>query len=77
MPHDVTPAQLETLLNGLLQQQQGGGQDAERLPYSFFIEDQELAAELGAHLLKQKVCVRRQAAASEGSCRGHLLCCLF
>ena len=44
----MTPAQLETLLNGLLQNE-------EKLPYSFFIEDQELAAELGAHLLKQKV----------------------
>lgn len=30
-------------------------QTEEKLPYSFFIEEQELAAELGAHLLKHKV----------------------
>ena len=47
LPHDVTPSQLETLLNGLLQSD-------EKLPYSFFVEDQELAAELGLHLLKHK-----------------------
>lgn len=47
VPHDVTPSQLETLLNGLRQTE-------ERLPYSFFIQEQELAAELGAHLLKHK-----------------------
>ena len=35
LPHDVTPQQLETLLNGLLQQE-------ERMPYSFFVEEQEL-----------------------------------
>ena len=50
LPHDVTPQQLETLLNGLLQQE-------ERLPYSFFIDQQELAAELGAHLKKNAVSV--------------------
>jgi ribosome assembly protein 4 len=50
VPHDVTPQQLETLLNGLLQQE-------ERLPYSFFINEQELAAELGAHLKKNAVSV--------------------
>ena len=48
VPQDVTPAQLETLLNGLLQNE-------ERLPSSFFVEDTELAAELGQHLLKNKV----------------------
>lgn len=48
VPHDVTPKQLETLLNGLLRQE-------EKLPYSFFIEEQQLAEELGAHLLKNKV----------------------
>ncbi len=48
VPHDVTPSQLETLLNGLQQSD-------ERLSYSFFIHEQELAAELGAHLLKHKV----------------------
>jgi hypothetical protein len=33
VPHDVTPTQLETLLNGLLQNE-------EKMPYSFHIEDQ-------------------------------------
>jgi hypothetical protein len=47
LPHDATPAQLETLLNGLLRQQ-------EKLPYSFFVEEQQLAEELGAHLHKHK-----------------------
>lgn len=50
VPYTVTPQQLETLLNGLLHQE-------EKLPYSFFIEDQELSAELGAHLQKAKVSV--------------------
>ena len=50
LPHDVTPAQLETLLNGLLASE-------ERLPYSFFVNDAELAEELGAHLLKHNVSV--------------------
>ena len=48
LPHDATPAQLETLLNGLLQQ-------TEKLPYSFFIEEQPLTDGLGAHLHKHKV----------------------
>ena len=50
VPHDVTPAQLETLLNGLLAQEAG-----EKLPYSFFVHEQQLAEELGAHLLRNKV----------------------
>ncbi|KAK9840799.1 hypothetical protein WJX81_005490 [Elliptochloris bilobata] len=50
LPHDATPAQLETLLNGLLQQK-------EKLPYSFFIEEQPLADDLGVHLHKHKVSV--------------------
>ena len=44
----MTVAQLETLLNGLLSNE-------ERLPYSFFVNDVELSDELGAHLLKHKV----------------------
>jgi ribosome assembly protein 4 len=48
VPHDVTPKQLETLLNGLLNQE-------EKLPYSFFIHEQQLSEELGSHLLKNKV----------------------
>jgi len=53
LPHDVTPAQLETLLNGLLQ-------NDEKLPYSFFIKDVEVAEELGAHLLRNKVSVETE-----------------
>ena len=52
LPHDVTPAQLETLLNGLLQ-------NSDPLPYSFFLEDQEVAGELGAHLLRNQVRIFR------------------
>lgn len=48
VPHDVTPQQLETLLNGLLKQE-------EKLPYSFFVNEQQISDELGAHLLKNKV----------------------
>ena len=48
LPHDVTPKQLETLLNGLLKQE-------EKLPYSFFVNEQQLAQELGSHLLQHKV----------------------
>jgi hypothetical protein len=51
VPHTVTPQQLETLLNGLLLQQD------DRLPYSFFVQDQELASELGPHLKKHTVSV--------------------
>lgn len=50
LPHDVTPKQLETLLNGLLKQE-------EKLPYSFFVNDQQLSQELGAHLLQHKVSI--------------------
>ena len=32
LPHDVTPAQLETLLNSLLS-------NADKLPYSFYIDE--------------------------------------
>lgn len=52
LPQDVTVQQLETLLNGLLSNE-------EKLPYSFFVDDVELAQELGQHLLKHKVCWRR------------------
>lgn len=48
LPHDVSPKQLETLLNGLLKQE-------EKLPYSFFVNDQQLSQELGVHLLQHKV----------------------
>jgi len=47
---DVTPAQLNTLLNTLLENE-------EKLPYSFYIDDKELSAELGAHLKKHSISV--------------------
>ncbi|KAL4854040.1 Notchless protein [Chlorella vulgaris] len=56
VPQDVTPSQLETLLNGLQHNE-------ERLSYSFFIHDQELAAELGTHLLKHQT--------PQFTCNGH------
>jgi len=52
VPQGVTPAQLEALLNGLLR-------NDEKLPYSFYVEEQELASELGAHLLKSKISVEK------------------
>eukprot|EP00882_Tetradesmus_deserticola_P033717 GHRQ01038539.1.p1 GENE.GHRQ01038539.1~~GHRQ01038539.1.p1 ORF type:complete len:163 (+),score=40.14 GHRQ01038539.1:284-772(+) len=52
VPHSVTPQQLEVLLNGLLQ-------NDEKTPYSFYIEGQELAGELGEHLRKQQVSVEQ------------------
>ncbi len=48
LPQNVTVTQLETLLNGLLSNE-------EKLPYSFFVNDVELADELGQHLLNHKV----------------------
>lgn len=53
VPESVTPKQLEALLNGLIKE----GEDGDRQPYSFFINEQELAAELGSHLEKFKVSV--------------------
>lgn len=44
----MTPANLETLLNGLLQQ-------TEKQPYSFFVEEQQLDDELGLFLQAKKV----------------------
>ncbi|GIL67553.1 hypothetical protein Vafri_20907 [Volvox africanus] len=52
IPHNVTPMQLEVLLNGLLNNE-------EKLPYSFFIEEQELLGELGAHLGIHKISVEK------------------
>ena len=48
MPQSVTPKELEQLLNGLLQNE-------ERLPYGFYIDTQELAGSLGAHLHEHEV----------------------
>ncbi|PNH03382.1 Notchless [Tetrabaena socialis] len=52
IPHNVTPMQLEVLLNGLLNNE-------EKLPYSFYIEEQELLGELGAHLGTHKLSVEK------------------
>ncbi|KAF8060590.1 NLE1 [Scenedesmus sp. PABB004] len=52
VPHTVTPQQLEVLLNGLLQHE-------EKTPYSFYIDGQELAGELGEHLRKAAVSVEQ------------------
>lgn len=48
VPDTVTPQQLEVLLNNLLQQ-------GDPLPYAFFLQDHELAGQLGTHLQKQQV----------------------
>lgn len=48
MPQCVTVSQLETLLNGLLANE-------ERLSYQFFLQDVQLADSLGAHLLNTHV----------------------
>lgn len=50
LPQNVTPANLETLLNGLLQQ-------TEKQPYSFFVDEQQLDDELGLFLQTNKVCL--------------------
>ncbi|GLC40463.1 hypothetical protein PLESTB_001572700 [Pleodorina starrii] len=52
IPHNVTPMQLEVLLNGLLN-------NDEKLPYSFYIEEQELLGELGTHLGAHKISVEK------------------
>lgn len=51
IPHDVTPKQLEVLLNGVLNHSE------EKLPYSFFIDDIELTGSLGGFLQTQKTSV--------------------
>eukprot|EP00897_Mesotaenium_endlicherianum_P008777 jgi/Mesen1/7928/ME000422S07086 len=52
LPQDAGPRELETLLNSIMQNE-------EKLPYAFFIDDQELTGPLGAHLLKHNVSVER------------------
>ena len=61
LPHDATPKQLETLLNGLLAHALD-----ERLPYSFFVQEQQLAEELGAHLLRHKARAQSLSASHSG-----------
>ena len=45
LPVDVTPKQLEELLNGLLRSE-------EPTPYAFYASDAELTTDLGSHLQK-------------------------
>ena len=45
LPADVTPPQLQELLNTLLRNE-------EQTPYAFYVADVELADELGPHLAK-------------------------
>lgn len=49
LPYAITVNNLESLVNGLLKQQD------EKLPYSFFINDSRLIEDLGTHLQKHKV----------------------
>ena len=48
LPHNVTPANLETLLNGLLHQ-------TDKQPYTFYVEEEQLSDELGLFLQAKKV----------------------
>ncbi len=73
MPQSVTPKELEQLLNGLLQNE-------ERLPYGFYIDTQELAGSLGAHLHEHEVGFSWNAVVSWSADLheqevGRLLCC--
>jgi hypothetical protein len=52
VPHQATPQQLETLLNGLLQTE-------EKVPFAFYIEDREICGELSAAMLAQKMSVEK------------------
>eukprot|EP01018_Ginkgo_biloba_P020734 Gb_18371 [translate_table: standard] len=52
LPQDAGPPQLQALVNVLLKNE-------EKLPYAFYISDQELVGQLGAYLLKNKVSVEQ------------------
>lgn len=52
LPQGTTSAQLQTLLNGLLSNE-------EPVPYAFFIDDFELTDEVGAAMLKHDVSVEQ------------------
>lgn len=52
LPHQTTPQQLETLLNGLLK-------NDESVPYAFYLEGLELNGEIGAAMLKNDVSVEK------------------
>jgi NLE (NUC135) domain len=48
----MTPQQLEALLNGLLKNE-------EKVPYAFYVEDAELAGEIGAAMLAKSISVEK------------------
>lgn len=50
IPTNIGTDQLELLLNNVLKTE-----DGERIPYTFQIDDKDIVAELGAHLLQNKV----------------------
>lgn len=52
LPQATTRAQLQTLLNQILKNE-------EPLPYAFYIDDMELSDELGACMLQNKVSVEK------------------
>lgn len=52
LPQTAGPPQLQQLVNGLLKNE-------ERLPYAFYISDEELIVQLGAYLQKNKVSVEK------------------
>ncbi|KAJ3695720.1 hypothetical protein LUZ60_001097 [Juncus effusus] len=52
LPQNVGPPQLQEIVNKLLN-------NDEKLPYAFYISDQELAVELGSYLQKNKVSVEK------------------
>ncbi|RZC64327.1 hypothetical protein C5167_008017 [Papaver somniferum] len=52
LPHNAGPLQLQLLVNKLLNNE-------EKLPYSFYVSDQELIVQLGAFLEKNKVSVEK------------------
>ncbi|KAL8153128.1 hypothetical protein V2J09_010888 [Rumex salicifolius] len=52
LPQDAGPKELHLIVNQLLKNE-------ERLPYAFYISDQELVSELGTYLQKHKVSVEK------------------
>lgn len=52
LPQGAGPKELHALINTVLRNE-------EKLPYNFYIDDQELLGQLGAHLLKNKVSVEQ------------------
>jgi NLE (NUC135) domain len=52
LPQGTSPAQLQTLLNQLLHNE-------EALPYAFYIEDLELSGDIGSSMMKNNVSVEQ------------------